>query len=200
MKLRLVLLAVSLAVFSQIAAAQNTIKLFDPVAIDVTSKTGSFGTKQINLTCPAGGSKYSAITGPNGGPFIVDNYVLINGTTVSASADNMFGGVFAEPMALVGEPMDMAYIGVNPVDVTARINASGSYTFDLYDYGYTYGSTELNLVTDCWITTEPIIVSSDTQICHRNMGKTGQKTLTVGAASLAAHLAHGDTEGPCSAN
>jgi hypothetical protein len=200
MKLRLVLLAISLAAFSQIAAAQNTIKLFDPIAIDVTTKVGSFGTKQISLTCPAGGSKYSALTGPNGGPFIVDNYVLINGSPVSRDVFNMFDGLLASPMSYVGEPMEMAYTGINPVDVTSAINKSGSYTFDLNDNGYTYGSTELNLVTDCWIAPDQTVVTGETQICHRNMGQAGFRTLNVGAASLAAHLAHGDTEGSCSAN
>ena len=200
MKLRLVLLAISLAVFSQLASAQNTIKLFDPVAIEATTKIGSFGTKQISLTCPAGGSKYSALTGPNGGPFIVDNYVLINGSTVSRYPSNMFTSLLASPMSYVGEPMEMAYIGINPVDVTASISKSGSYTFDLYDVSYTYGSTELNLVTDCWISTDQAVVTGETQICHRNMGQAGFKTLSVGPASLAAHMAHGDTTGPCSAD
>ncbi|MCA1623376.1 MAG: choice-of-anchor C family protein [Acidobacteria bacterium] len=38
-----------------------------------------------------------------------------------------------------------------------------------------------------------------TQICHRNSGKKGSKTLTVGASAVAAHLAHGDSVGPCQA-
>jgi choice-of-anchor C domain-containing protein len=35
------------------------------------------------------------------------------------------------------------------------------------------------------------------QVCHRNQGRRGSKTLTIGAPAVAAHLAHGDTPGPC---
>ena len=34
-------------------------------------------------------------------------------------------------------------------------------------------------------------------VCHRNFGKKGQKTLMVDPHAVAAHLAHGDTPGPC---
>jgi len=36
-------------------------------------------------------------------------------------------------------------------------------------------------------------------ICHRNNGKKGSKTLYVDPAAYPAHLAHGDTAGPCEA-
>jgi choice-of-anchor C domain-containing protein len=39
-------------------------------------------------------------------------------------------------------------------------------------------------------TEEPIV-------CHRNFGKKGHKTLLVSPLDVPAHLAHGDTEGPC---
>ena len=34
-------------------------------------------------------------------------------------------------------------------------------------------------------------------ICHRNFGKKGEKTLMVSPSAIPAHLAHGDTPGPC---
>ena len=34
-------------------------------------------------------------------------------------------------------------------------------------------------------------------VCHRNFGKKGQKTLMVSPSAIPAHLAHGDTIGPC---
>jgi len=34
-------------------------------------------------------------------------------------------------------------------------------------------------------------------VCHRNFGKKGQKTLMVSPSAVPAHLAHGDTQGPC---
>ena len=39
-------------------------------------------------------------------------------------------------------------------------------------------------------TEEPIV-------CHRNFGKKGHKTLLVSPLDVPAHLAHGDTQGPC---
>jgi choice-of-anchor C domain-containing protein len=36
------------------------------------------------------------------------------------------------------------------------------------------------------------------QVCHRNNGSKGSKTLNIGAPAVAAHLAHGDDPGPCS--
>jgi len=35
------------------------------------------------------------------------------------------------------------------------------------------------------------------RVCHINQGRKGSKTLTIGAAAVVAHLAHGDTPGPC---
>jgi choice-of-anchor C domain-containing protein len=35
------------------------------------------------------------------------------------------------------------------------------------------------------------------QICHRDSGKPKAKTLIVGSSAIPAHLAHGDTSGPC---
>jgi choice-of-anchor C domain-containing protein len=34
------------------------------------------------------------------------------------------------------------------------------------------------------------------QVCHKTLGKP-HKTLTIGVAAIPAHIAHGDTEGPC---
>lgn len=34
-------------------------------------------------------------------------------------------------------------------------------------------------------------------ICHRNNGRKGQKTLFVSPSAVPAHMAHGDTAGPC---
>lgn len=195
MKLRLVLLAVSLAAFSQIAAAQNTVKLFDAVNIDVSTKIGPYATKDVYLSCPVGGRNQVLLTGPNGGSFVVDNFVTINGERACGKGQNCFSSA-SNPYLFVGEPVEMSYVGVGPVDITNQVRDSGLYTFALYDAGYTYGSTDLYLTTSCGITTD----STQSQICHRNMGKPGQDTLTVGPASVAAHLAHGDTEGPCSAN
>jgi len=41
-----------------------------------------------------------------------------------------------------------------------------------------------------------VTITTNDKICHRN-NSPGVKTLTVGAPAVAAHLAHGDTLGPC---
>jgi hypothetical protein len=185
------LLALAVAVSAQFAAAQNTVKLFDAVPIDVSTTDRAFASKQVYLNCPAGGQNQSWLTGPNGGQLVVDNYALLNGEIVTGPWGNLFNTTFADPIFYVGEPMEMAYYGINPVDVSAKIQTSGLYTFELYDYGYTFGSNEVYLTTSC------SFAADKTQVCHKNMGQSGAKTLTVGPESLAAHLAHGDTEGPC---
>ncbi|MEQ1604066.1 MAG: choice-of-anchor C family protein [Pyrinomonadaceae bacterium] len=46
-------------------------------------------------------------------------------------------------------------------------------------------------------TLDNVTASVLTQVCHRNKGSKGSRTLTVGPPAVAAHLAHGDTPGPC---
>jgi choice-of-anchor C domain-containing protein len=41
------------------------------------------------------------------------------------------------------------------------------------------------------------IASVTGQVCHRDFGKPRAKTLTVGVDAIPAHIAHGDTAGPC---
>ena len=200
MKTFLLLLALMLAAAVQSSMAQNSIKLFDARSIDVSVDTQprAFGTKQIDLTCPAGVTAQATLSGPNGGPFIVDNSITINGQW-AAGSDGLFGGTIADPMVYVGESMETAYLSIPPLNVSGQIKSSGSYTFELLDWGYTFGSTEVYLNTNCWLTATASAETTDaTQICHRNMGAAGQKTLTVGANAVRAHLAHGDTAGPCS--
>ena len=198
MKTLLLLLALMLAAAVQSSIAQNSIKLFDarPIDVSVDYMTRSFAAKQIDLTCPV--NPQSTISGPNGGMFIVDNALTINGVR-AGGASIFFSSTIADPMIYVGESMETAYIGIPEMNVSGQIKSGGTYKFDLYDWGYTFGNTDVYLNTNCWLSTDALVQESDaTQICHRNMGAAGQKTLTVGANAVAAHLAHGDTAGPCS--
>jgi hypothetical protein len=78
---------------------------------------------------------------------------------------------------------------VSPINIANQIAGSGTYTFVLSDYGFSYGNSDIYLHTSC---------SFGTYVCHRNNGKAGKKkTLAVGVDAVAAHLAHGDTEGAC---
>lgn len=196
MKVTLLLVLFCLVVFTPSLYAQNTIKLFDATPID--SRDGSlpmgwdnainFGTKEIYLSCPLGA--VSTISGPGGGNFIVDNYIAINNVNIcpGGAEASCFGGTFNDPGQYLGEIMENSYYSIAPVDVSAQIATSGTYVFNVRDISWTFGSTEIYLNTACSMTT---------QVCHRDNGRRGSKTLSVGGSAVAAHLAHGDTQGPC---
>jgi hypothetical protein len=201
MKTYLLLLALTLAVTAQSSFAQNSIKIFDatPIDVSVDLQTRVFATRQIYLSCPAKGPVEATISGPNGGTFVVDNGLMINREW--AGGKNVFwAGLLGDPMFYVGEPMETVYLGVQPLDVSRQIKSDGLYTFEMLDWSYTFGNTDIYLNTNCSIqstsfTSDPV---DSTTICHRNMGSSGPRTLKVGANAVSAHLAHGDTTGPCS--
>ena len=178
------------------AVSQNTIKLFDQTVITTTDTSQAwnagrpfvFASKDVYLSCPMGGQPIAYITGPDNGDLAVDNFFMMNGEDICPDEWNCFAGVFSTPTQALGLPMSSAYNSVSPIDVSARINGSGLYHFELSDYGYTYGNSDIYLHTSC---------SMGNYVCHRNNGKADFKTLEVTPKSLAAHLAHGDTEGPC---
>jgi hypothetical protein len=176
--------------------AQNTMKVFDPTNITTTDTSFAwnprtpmvFAARDIYLSCPLGGRPYAYLSGPNNSNLIVDNFFTVNDSSVCPDDWNCFMGVFASPSSALGLPMESAYIGVPPIDISSKITGSGVYTFKLSDYSYVYGSSEIDLHTSC---------SFGSVVCHRNNGKAAPKTLAVGQDAVAAHLAHGDTEGPC---
>jgi hypothetical protein len=196
MKKRFTLAIFTLLVICPAAFAQTTVKLFDAVPVDyadtyLTYDTAQdFGTAEIYLSCPERSTMTAVLSGPNSGKLIVDNYLTVNGANVCPNGGSCFIGVLADPIDFLGEPMEVPYLGIDPIDISSMLTGSGLYTFKLKDYGYTFGATEVYLTTSC---------SSVNQVCHRNNGNNGnQKTLTVGGSAVAAHLAHGDTAGPCS--
>jgi len=186
-----------LAVSVTAASGQNTVKLFDAMPISLTSTSVAwnprtpmiFNSKDVYLSCPIGGPSYTYISGPNSGNLIVDNFFTMNGDNICPDEWNCFAGAFANPGQAVGLPMDSAYMGVEPIDVSSRITGSGVYSFVLSDFSYFYGNSDIYLHTSC---------SLGSYVCHRNNGNAAPKTLAVEGKNLAAHLAHGDTEGPCS--
>ena len=196
MKKNLLLAFFCLVVFTPYVLAQNTVKLFDAHTIDQTAPTApnsfdtaaAFGTTEIYLNCPL--DAQSTISGPGGGNFSVDNFLTVNGANVCPGGgwSNCFVSTLNDPMNFLGEIMEVSYLGVAPIDVSSQITTSGNYTFSIKDYGYTFGNTEIYLNTTC---------SFVSQVCHRDNGRRVEKTLTIGGSAVAAHLAHGDTQGPC---
>ena len=122
-----------------------------------------------------------------GGNLIVDNFLAMNGDNVCPMG-RCFAGTFAAPQ--LGHSVEDAYYGIAPLDVSDLLVGSGVYKFELKDYGYSLGSTEVHLQTNC-------LLEAASQICHRNFGNKGNRTLSVAESAVAAHLAHGDTAGPC---
>lgn len=198
MKMRFKFCLITLTAFllCSSAFAQNSLKLFDATVITPSSTTSPwnprapmiFAQKDVYLSCPLGGPSLSYLTGPNNGNLIVDNFFTVNGNNVCPDEWNCFAGVFVPPSSAIGLPMESAYLGIAPIDISDRITSSGTYSFVLSDFGYDYGSSEIYLHTSC---------TFGTYVCHRNNGKTGRKTLAVSTDAVASHLAHGDTEGPC---
>jgi hypothetical protein len=196
MKTCLLLTLSFLAAFTMTAAGQNTTKLFDATPVSLTSTTVAwnprapmvFASKDVYLSCPMGGKPYAYVTGPNDGNLIVDNFFTMNGNNICPDEWNCFAGAFISPSQAIGLPMESAYLGVAPIDVSDRIASSGIYSFVLSDYSYYYGNSEIYLHTSC---------SFGSYVCHHNSGSADSKTLAVSPNMLAAHLAHGDTEGPC---
>ena len=203
-----ILTAIVLLTFAIGAVAQNSIRLFDPVAVGASdpnfllnsSPYGMFKSAQVYLHCPTSGRLTSSLSGPNGGALIVDNTLLVNDTNVCAG--NCFSSV-VNPWGFVGMPVEAAYGGVGPINVSREITGSGLYTFNLLDFGQVYGSSAIYLNTNCSITPidtpiEPDPLPGAAIICHLNNGNNGgQQTLLVGAPAVAAHLGHGDTLGAC---
>jgi hypothetical protein len=197
MKTNLLLVLFCFVIFVPHVLAQNTVKLFDPTVIDLRDPNlalsfetaVAFKTTEIYLSCPL--NAQTTISGPNNGNLIIDNFLTINGANICPGENGQgscFETTIADPYDYLGEIVEIPYVGIAPVNVSSRITTSGTYTFELKDYGYTFGNNEVYLHTTC---------SFVSQVCHRDNGRRQQRTLTIGASAVAAHLAHGDTEGPC---
>lgn len=208
MKTKLTLIATCLLVLAAGAAAQNRIKLFDPVSITVSDPNvmlnsnpyGSFRSVEVYLSCT--NRSTSTLTGPDNGPLVVDNMLLVGNTNVCPGG-SCFMTTF-DPIQYVGMPVESSYRGVAPIDISRQTTSTGLYTFTLLDFGYTYGSSAVYLNTSCSIT--PVNTpdpdpdpetAGHSMICHRDNGNRERQTLLVGSSAVPAHLAHGDTLGAC---
>ena len=191
MKPALVITAFFVLTFSVTAIGQNTVRLFEAVSISQSTFESAypFRTADVYLSCPVDGSAQSFLTGPNGGDLTIDNFITVNDWNV-CTAEDCFQYT-ADPLDYLGMPAESAYAGVAPIDISDLLMGSGIVRFQLIDNGRTFGSGEVYLHTSCAFETT-------NQVCHRNNGRSGGVTLTLPASAMPAHLAHGDSSGPCS--
>ena len=198
MKIRALFLILCGTIFASAAIAQTTTtQLFGPTAItrspaDAETNPFTFGTDQVFLTCPAGAT--ATLSGPNGGNLIVDNDLLLNGTTVCPFPDGCFNGTFNDPAANLGQPVENSYNGIAPIDISSSLT-EGLNVFTLVDRGYTYGSSAIELTTTCTV---------GYPVCHSSgRGRTKFKTIYVDSQNAVdAHVRNheGDHAGPCTGN
>ncbi|MDQ3711466.1 MAG: hypothetical protein M3388_04530 [Acidobacteriota bacterium] len=178
-------LAITPAVF-----AQTTIKLFDPVYLN-TGAAASFRTTTVYLSCST--AQIGTLSGANGGSLIVDDFFTVNETNVcltgSCFSDSGGASGFYAANDYPGlYPIETYYTGVSPLQIQLAAGTN-PYTFNLVNGGGEYGSTEINLTTNC---------SQIYPICHRNNGVNGQNTIYVDSQNAVnVHLRHGDTAGVC---
>lgn len=205
MKNKFISIAFILLAFVAATAAQNRIKLFDAQPISISDPNvianqypyGKYRSAEVYLSCPTGPALNATLTGPNGGGLIADNLLTLN--YVDICDGNCFSSISTDPMALAGMSVEAAYNPVAPIDISRAVRGGGPMTFNILDFGYTYGNSEIYLNTSCTII--PVSTGSTdvaTTICHRDNGSRGGSTLSVSQNAIASHLAHGDTVGACS--
>jgi hypothetical protein len=209
MKIKMILMMFCVLAFTTSVFAQ--INLFTPTPItrsDPRFPTGpnaqfnfddaiSFATAYVS--CPVNGT--GIISDLNGGSFIVDNFLTVNGTNVCPGGPE--GNCFSTiPGPLVeGAPIETGFTPVAPINISNLLSAGGIYTFNLMDYGGVYGNTAVNLTnTNCQLI--PQTEDGKFAVCHRQGGNgknVKYKTLYVGDLdSVSDHLNHGDQPGACS--
>jgi hypothetical protein len=216
--MKLLITFLSLCALSITISGQTSIKIFDATPISASSGaawltgsqiSGLYRTTVVNLSCPSGRKPKSTLSGPFGGQFAVDDYILVNNETMCGKGKSCFSSVYANPFYYLGMPMEVIYGQIDPIDISSQISGSGLYTFYLLDIGQLYGNTDIYLNTTCSLaggdTNPPAIdpvpndgaTAGDSVVCHRENGNKINQTLTVGPSSIAAHLGHGDTIGAC---
>jgi hypothetical protein len=141
------------------AAFANAIKLFDAVPVSnvgtITDplKALSFGQTQLVLICPPVPLAIISSDVDGTGPIVVDNFLTVNGVNVCPLGLG-FGNCF---QSFHGGSSDasIAYTGVPAIDISPRIS-SGSHvvSFSLDDHGGLLGSSEIWLVTNCFLWTQ----------------------------------------------
>jgi choice-of-anchor C domain-containing protein len=132
---------------------------------------------------------------------------------MSGNPEGPLYGLFYDPIKSLVVTADGGQSATFSYDTSTEGNTSfqtGSGTSDMMYSAKAYTFVASGTTTDLMFTSEnangfgPVldnvsITEVTAQVCHRNNGASARKTLIVGTAAVAAHLAHGDTAGACPA-
>jgi hypothetical protein len=124
------------------------------------------------------------------GPYTFGPYSYLAGERITFT----FAGVATSSFALAINGTDTGATIVPPTTYEYNVPADGSYTFVVT---VTNGTVGNSVSADCLAADEVPTFAPGT-ICHIPPGNpNAAHTITVGLPAVEAHLAHGDTEGPC---
>ena len=151
------------------------------------SGVGSGKISQYVATVP--GASYVVSFDMSGNP---DGLPLVKQLTVTTDGANAVA-FFYDISANSNSRSDMKWVAQQ---YTFTAQADWTLLSFTSDTDTAYGPTLDNVSMDLVPTEEE--PASDGTICHRNNGRRGQQTLVVDPHAAPAHLAHGDTIGPCS--
>jgi len=127
------------------------------------------------------------------GPYTFGPYDYLAGEQVSFA----FAGPLTSSFSLSVNGTQVATGLIPPTGLEFNITANASYTFVVTITGGVAGNSA---ALDCLNAGETVDYAPGT-ICHIPPGNpNASHTITVGLPAVDAHLAHGDTEGPCPAD
>lgn len=145
-------------------AQQVSSKLFDAIPTFSTGPGTSpeqatvFASLTRQIALPQGWVALISSTPDGKGPIVIDNFMNINGRNIcegvagQAFLESCFGRVIKDPEdpGVVGLPIETVLTPIPPIDVSSRFAAfggfPGSVTFELRDFGFIAGNTDLYLV------------------------------------------------------
>ena len=143
--------------------------------------------------------------------------------SVSQTIETVPGVTYTVTFDMSGNPEGQGFTPPLPTLMTMVVSATGSpssiYEYDVvgngntttdmkfqskeYTFTATMEATELTFASQMNFFFGPVIdnvaIAASATVCHRNNGTSERETLTVGIPAIRAHIAHGDTPGPCPA-
>jgi hypothetical protein len=156
LSMALSVLLVSSLPTSRASAQTNSFKLFDAVPVTPVGPVThpnlavEFGQTELILVCPAVPSAIISSDPEGTGSVVVDNFLTVDGRNVCPGNNNCF-------LRFAGGSSDasLAYTAVPAFDISSSIpSGAHAVSFVLSDHGGLLGSSEIWLVTNCFLWTQ----------------------------------------------